>query len=129
MIFKSLILILGSIFVMSCSTQTCAKDQLVKRNEDTQKTVSILEGQKNMKTIKVYKFDGSKQCENIPGISVDEMAKELSGLKILHSEKKHDGLMRIQVCGQPTGQCNVFEILESDWASAEKAGFKKWKGL
>ena len=62
MIFKSLILILGSIFVMSCSTQTCAKDQLVKRNEDTQKTVSILEGQK-MSHFKMFQ-DKAEDKEN-----------------------------------------------------------------
>jgi len=127
--FRSLFMFLPLyLIVTSCSTTTCTKEQMLKKNEDIEKTASLIESQKNMKTIKVYKFDGSKQCDNLPGASLDDMAKELASVKIISSEKKHDGLMRIQVCGQPTGQCNVYEILEADWSIAEKAGFKRWKG-
>jgi len=112
---------------VSCSTKTCSKDELLQNHpEVSQKKLESMDSQ-NMKTIKVYKFDGSKQCEKESGISIETMAKELGLIKIISSAKKHDGLMRTQVCGTPTGQCNVYEIFESDYPQAEKLGFKKWK--
>ncbi len=59
-------------------------------------------------------------------IALDTMAKELSGIQILSSVKKPDGLMHIQVCGSITGMANVFEIPARHQKAAEAKGFKKW---
>lgn len=76
--------------------------------------------------VKVYKADGSLQCGMGKGIPVSEMAKELEGFKIYSSENKSDGMMRIQVCGSPTGQCNVFEIDRTQLDKALSKGFREW---
>lgn len=128
-------------FFSSCSTRTCQPGENLQHtsqnavqtvtqeamsSKDTSKDSRMVSENQNKK-IKVYKLDGSKQCEQGTGVAVTEMAKELVGIKIYKSEKKHDGLLRIQVCGQPTGECNIFEISETDFSKAEKLGFKKWK--
>lgn len=74
----------------------------------------------------VYKYDGSLQCGMGKPVSLETMAKELTGTQIYSQVKKPDGLMHIQVCGSPTGQANVFEIPAKAQKSAEGRGFKKW---
>ncbi len=76
--------------------------------------------------VKVYKSDGSLQCGMGAAISASEMQKQLGKIKIHSSSSKHDGMMRTQVCGSPTGQSNVFEIDRKDLVAAQKAGFKEW---
>ncbi len=79
------------------------------------------------KRVLVYKDDGSLQCSKKKGMSPQEMAKDLSSdIQVFSNSKKSDGLMHIQVCGQKTGQVNVFEILESDLPAAQKKSFKLW---
>ena len=79
-------------------------------------------------TAVVYKYDGSLQCAMGKAIPLDAMAKELTstGVEVLSSESKPDGLMHIQVCGQPTGMANAFTIPASQLSEALKQGFKKW---
>ncbi len=80
-----------------------------------------------LKRVLVYKDDGSLQCSKKKAKSPQEMAKELQPeVQVFSSSKRSDGLMHIQVCGQKTGQMNVFEILESDLAKAQKKSFKPW---
>ncbi len=74
----------------------------------------------------VYKADGSLQCGMGKKIDLKDMAKDLGGISVFSSENRHDGMMRIQVCGQPTGFCNVYEINQSDLDKAIGLGFKKW---
>lgn len=76
--------------------------------------------------VKVYKPDGSLQCGQGKAISLSEMQKELGGLKVHSSFNKNDGMMRIQVCGSPTGNCNVYEIDRKNLQDALKKGFKEW---
>ncbi len=112
-------------FMFSCSTKPC------KIEERTEKTVT---GQEKLsssikdltKRIFIYKPDGSLQCGMGKKIEPNEMKKELGGIEVFSVDKKSDGLMRIQVCGQPTGQNNIFEISEKDLDQALKLGFKKW---
>ena len=89
--------------------------------------VVALKKDSTMKNIKVYKPDGSLQCNQGKPISLKEMEAELKDIKVLSSDKMHDGMMRIQVCGQPTGMNNVFEIAETDIEKAKLFGFKIWK--
>lgn len=74
----------------------------------------------------VYKPDGSLQCGQGQKIEINEMKKQLGSIEVYSSDNKHDGLMRVQICGQPTGSCNIYEIATSDLDQAIKLGFKKW---
>lgn len=76
--------------------------------------------------VRVFKPDGSLQCGMGSKISLETMEKDLKGIKVLSRTNMNDGLMRIQVCGAPTGQSNVYEINRSDLEKALKAGFKEW---
>ncbi len=76
--------------------------------------------------VRVFKPDGSLQCGMGSKISLETMEKDLRGIKVLSRTNMNDGLMRIQVCGAPTGQSNVYEINRSDLEKALKAGFKEW---
>lgn len=76
-------------------------------------------------TVFVYKADGSRQCAQGKAIPLDEMEKQLKGIKVHSRENRSDGLMHIQVCGSPTGMINVFEIDAQSLKTAEKRGFKK----
>lgn len=75
--------------------------------------------------VRAYKYDGSVQCEE-GGIPLQEMAAELiaADVKILCAKKRHDGMVRIALCGEPTGNINVFEIAASDLSKAEELGFR-----
>lgn len=59
------------------------------------------------------------------GLSPEEMEKQLSGIRVFSRDKRSDGLMHIQVCGQATGMINVFEIPVANLKEAEGRGFKK----
>lgn len=76
--------------------------------------------------VKVYKPDGSLQCGQGKAIPVAEMQKELKDIKVFSSFNKNDGMMRIQVCGSPTGNSNVYEIERKNLEAAVKLGFKEW---
>ncbi len=74
----------------------------------------------------VYKADGSLQCGMGQRIDPSEMKKDLGTIPAYTAENKHDGLMRVQLCGHPTGGCNVFQIDSDNLDLALKLGFKKW---
>ncbi len=76
--------------------------------------------------VKVYKPDGSLQCGQGKAIPLADMQKELGDIKVYSSFNRNDGLMRIQVCGAPTGHSNVYEIDRKDLEQALKKGFKEW---
>jgi hypothetical protein len=83
--------------------------------------------EKTKKTIKIYKYDGSRQCGQGTLMGLEAMAKELKGIAIFSQENKNDGMMRIQMCGAPTGNANIYEINVSDMKKAFKKGFREWK--
>lgn len=60
----------------------------------------------------VYKMDGSKSCGVKQGESLDSAAAELSkrGVTVFKRRKKHDGQMRMMVCGADTGMQNELQI-------------------
>ncbi len=86
-----------------------------------------IQDKSSSKNILVYKYDGTKQCGEGQEISLDAMSRQLHGIQIISMSKKHDGMMRIQVCGAPTGQANVYEISDKDAAKAKSFGFQLWK--
>lgn len=76
--------------------------------------------------VKVFKPDGSLQCNQGKAIPLAEMRQELGDIKVHQASQRNDGLMRIQKCGTPTGQCNVFEIDRAQLDAALKRGFQEW---
>ena len=78
-------------------------------------------------TLFVFKHDGTIQCDKSPGLALDSMEQELrsAGIKVLSSLKGFDGREGIALCGAPTGQINIYEILSSDVSEALRLGFKQ----
>lgn len=87
-------------------------------------------GMHSERTVFVFKPDGTKHCDSYEGASMDVMARELSdaGIEVFSSRKGYDGREGIALCGEPTGQINIYEILSSDLASALSMGFKRLEG-
>lgn len=115
---KQVILVLSVVFVvMGCSSTHCRM-----------KEFQALESQKEkkVKTVKIYRYDGTLQCGMGKRISIDEMQKELKEIPVLSSAHLNDGLMRIQLCGSPTGDANVYEIEETHLEKAKALGFREW---
>ncbi len=78
-------------------------------------------------TIRIFKSDESKQCEHTKGIGLEEMEKELKGIKVLSRAKGHDNMMHASSCGSDTGIINIYEIPLTDWSKAEKLQFRLLK--
>jgi hypothetical protein len=78
-------------------------------------------------TVKVFKADGAVQCKKNSGASVEQMGLMLEGIKVVSSEKKSDGKMRMAVCGASAGQINVYEIPAADVDKAKTLGFEVLK--
>jgi len=113
------------LFLVACTTGQCRKDGSKIETPVMQKPAlheSKVEGYALM-----AKPDGSKQCGIAPGMNVEKMANELKGIKVLSSEKRTDGLMRIQACGTPTGLHNIYKIHKKDMEKAKSWGFKVFK--
>jgi hypothetical protein len=54
------------------------------------------------------------------------MAQELisAGIDVICSQEGHDGLARIALCGEPTGNINVYTIHGTNLIDAETLGFQ-----
>ncbi len=78
--------------------------------------------------VRIYKPDGSLQCNQGEAIPLPDMEKDLAGIQVFSRGRRNDGVMRIQLCGSPTGMCNVYEIPRKDLAAALKLNFKEWLG-
>ena len=74
---------------------------------------------------KVFKYNGSIQCES-SGIELNIMALELIeiGVDIVCSQKGHDGLDRVAVCREGTGNINIYQINSSNLSDARSLGFE-----
>lgn len=108
---------------VACSTGHCRRDGKEVLKKVDAKPPSSYE-QESLGSIRIGKADGSLQCGMRAGIPLEDMAaNELSGIKILSSEKRNDGLMRIQSCGAQTGMLNTYVIRHQDLTKAQKAGF------
>ena len=83
-----------------------------------------------MDKIKVYRLDGSLQCDPAPGIDAAVMSAELeeAGIKVHQAYKKQAPIPTPTVCGAPTGMANVFEIPFRALAAvlALPGGFQPW---
>jgi hypothetical protein len=78
----------------------------------------------------VQRADGSLQCggEERAPVTLEETTRELKdlGLQVFQSVTAHDGKMRAQMCGLPTGKVIRVQILARDEAKAIQAGFEKF---
>lgn len=126
MIFlKALLVVIGLALSFSCSTQSCKiEERPIPVNASSGKSMTA---PKDLTArVRVYKQDGSEQCGTGKKLDPSVMQKELESIEVFSVENKHDGMMRIQMCGHPTGNCNIFEIPAADLDKALKLGFKKW---
>lgn len=118
--------LIAVLVISGCSTTPCKIEErpVVAAVDGSEKSMTSL---KDLTArVRVYKQDGSQQCGTNKKTDISVMQKELVALQVFSAESKHDGLMRIQMCGHPTGNCNVYEILNADLDKALKLGFKKW---
>jgi len=139
------LLLLTSILVEGCSSRPCREPRLPELDK-TKTATSLLESDASSSAVanptptttaaspavdgivrrsRVYKPDGSRQCERRAGTSLEVMERELAGIIVHTREKRRDGLMHIQVCGGPTGMINLYEIDTSFVKQAEQRGFKR----
>jgi hypothetical protein len=67
-------------------------------------------------TVRVFKYDGSRQCGFAAGISLEEMGKELHALGVtpVSQQKIAAPIMINAACGLPTGWANVYTIALQD---------------
>ena len=119
---SSIKILLLIFFVLNLSGLSSCTNSDTK-NDDKKESSRKMEVQEAR--VFVFKYDGSLQCEKESRIPIEVMQRQLDNIKIFSSESKNDGLFRSQVCGSPTGQMNVYEILETDFKTAKKLGFKK----
>lgn len=122
---KKLLMTLPLLFILSacthgnCRTQKGAEKSAVTSEVPVTKSAAT-------DRVKVHKPDGSLQCGQGKAIPVAEMQKQLKGILVHSASNKNDGMMRIQLCGSPTGNSNVYEIDRKDLEAALKLGFKEW---
>lgn len=132
------VVLICGILIGGCASRPCRQprapelDLTVKQDPPTSGTSSsesggALANDNAPLKVRVYKSDGSRQCERRGGKSVEATERELAGIPVYHREKRSDGLMHIQVCGSPTGIINIFEIDSSNLKQAEERGFKRWE--
>ncbi|MNK08067.1 hypothetical protein D3C87_259920 [compost metagenome] len=133
---KACVLILSSLFVMACSTGPCRSTANAAEagsavavggvSKKSPKTEEVAVKTSSAERVKVAKMDGTLQCGQGKLIPLAEMQKQLKDIKVHSSMNKNDGMMRIQVCGSPTGNFNVYEIDRKDLDAALGFGFKEW---
>lgn len=102
-----------------CSSGGCRLQEAENMKKATEKVATV-------STTKVYKYDGSLQCGMGKSVSLEDMKVELKGVKVYSFVHKNDGLMRIQLCGSPTGNANVYEISRDDLEKVLALGFREW---
>ena len=114
--------------LFGCATGRCLNQQATSTTSANAATAAgaTMKPESKLDHVKVYKPDGSLQCGQGKAIPIADMQKDLKDIKVFSSFNKNDGMMRIQVCGAPTGNSNVYEIDRKDLAAAVKLGFKEW---
>ena len=119
------LLLLSVLGFLGCSNKPCKiedrTDKVMTGNEKPSSDAKDL-----TQKVYVYKADGSLQCGMGQKIDLSEMKKQLAPIETFSANNNHDGLMRVQMCGQPTGTCNVYQIRAADLEQALTLGFKKW---
>lgn len=120
------IFFMGLLLSVSFILNACSHGNCGAQKAESNLTGALVEKNSSTDKVKIYKADGTLQCGQGKKIDLSEMQKSLGNIKIYSSENKNDGMMRIQLCGTPTGNSNVYEIDRKDLEAALKAGFKEW---
>lgn len=110
----------------ACASGNCRKNQAHETAAKAPASSEAIMTAKPMDRVRVFKYDGSLQCNQGEGTPVEVMQRELKDIQVYRSEKTSDGQMRIQRCGSLTGQANVYEIDRKDLDQAKKLGFQLW---
>lgn len=120
---KKFVLLLASagLVMMACSHANCGAEKNANKSG-----AAVVIKTSSADRVKVSKPDGSLQCGQGKKIAIAEMQAQLKDIKVYAAENKTDGMMRIQLCGTPTGFFNVYEIDRKDLEAALKLGFKEW---
>ncbi|UYL08166.1 hypothetical protein B9G69_014030 [Bdellovibrio sp. SKB1291214] len=116
--------IIPVLILAACSHGDCRGEK--KKNSQADGGAAVTSTTNTSDRVKVFKPDGSLQCGQGKRIPLPDMQKDLGSIQVFSSKNANDGMMRIQLCGSPTGNCNVYEIDRKDLAAAQKAGFKEW---
>ena len=124
--FKVLSLFVVAGFVISCAQGNCRQNRKQDPEVQAKKAEEMKKASNTTDRVRVFKYDGSLQCGQGAAVALDVMKKELGKITVYNQENKPDGLMHVQMCGQPTGKANVYEIDKKDLAEAVKKGFKEW---
>ncbi|MCX7977993.1 MAG: hypothetical protein N2578_03225 [Bdellovibrionaceae bacterium] len=130
---KNYFLFLVVVYVYGCASGNCRQIAEHKKSQTGETKMVEIKKENDPASkvaaadrVRVYKPDGSLQCGMGKSVPLTEMQKDLGSIEVFASFNKNDGLMRIQQCGTPTGNCNVYEIHRRDLPVALKAGFKEW---
>lgn len=128
---KKFIFVCGIIIALvGCSTGNCRSKQIQAEQagqEVTQpKENKLLPDPTVTERLRIFKANGSLQCSQGKSIEPATMAKELKEIPVYKSSVESDGKMRIQMCGAPTGNVNVFEIDKTNLERALGFGFTEW---
>lgn len=126
---KYFIIIILGFYMTGCSTGNCRSLKEAKAAENPNTNLDELSKMKETtkgSRVRVYKFDGTLQCNEGKKIPIETMEKELSSLKVYMRMNKNDGQMRMQKCGAVTGNANIYEIDRENLEAALKLGFKEW---
>lgn len=75
--------------------------------------------------VKVFKYSERLQCEPDSGISLEDMQMELvdAGIDVLCAQIGNDLLAYSALCGESTGDINVYEIRRVNFEDALALGF------
>jgi hypothetical protein len=127
LILVSLVAVLSACSSANCRQKDAAtKPVAAAAGAATTGEIANMDQSSTQDRVRVFKPDGSLQCGQGRAIPLTEMEKDLKGIKTYSSINKNDGMMRIQVCGSPTGNSNIYEIDRKDLPAAIKNGFKEW---
>lgn len=77
-------------------------------------------------TIRVYRADGSRQCEPDSGAppTAGQRTLAAAGIPVLGSGCGHDGRVRIALCGVETGLIHLYDIPANRLEEALALGFR-----
>lgn len=127
---KKLIFVCGiAIVSANCSTGNCRSQQIKAEQigpEVSPKENKLLPEPSGVERVRVYKANGSLQCAQGKSIDPAVMRKDLKDIHVYKSSTDNDGKLRIQVCGAPTGNVNIFEIDKTNLEQAISYGFTEW---
>lgn len=117
------------VFTFGCTTGNCRSHKVKQEQEGGAVPVKenkLLPPPSVSERVKIYKADGTLQCAQGSRIDIKDMQKELKDIHVYKSFSDNDGMLRIQMCGAPTGNSHVFEIDRESLSKALALGFKEW---